>query len=65
VGSVTINSYVCGFSNASAIRRLGEVPDSGLLGGGYYWYTQQQEIQKRLRTPSYFVNHGPTVIRPC
>jgi hypothetical protein len=43
-----------------------------LLGGGYYWYSQQQEVQERLRqtqerfkTPPYFVNRGATISRSC
>lgn len=43
-----------------------------LLGGGYYWYIRQQQvelrsaqIQERFKTPPYFVNHGVSVIRPC
>jgi hypothetical protein len=43
-----------------------------LLGGGYYWYSQQQDVQEHLRqtqerfkTPPYFVNRGATVVRDC
>src|ERR1017187_8999492 len=43
-----------------------------LLGGGCYWYRQQQEAQERLRqtqesfkAPPYFINHGETIIRNC
>ena len=30
-----------------------------LLGGGYYWYSRQQQLQKRFQAPPYFVNTGP------
>jgi len=43
-----------------------------LLGIGYYSYTRQQQLQKqisqmqeRFKTPPYFVNRGPSVIRSC
>ena len=38
---------------------------ASLLGGGYYWYTQQLEVQRRFRTPPYFINRSPAVIRLC
>jgi hypothetical protein len=38
---------------------------AGLFGGDDYWHNQQMETQKRFRTPPYFVNRGPMVIRPC
>jgi hypothetical protein len=43
-----------------------------LLGGGYYWYGQQQDAQERLRqtqerfkAPPYFINRGATIQRSC
>jgi hypothetical protein len=43
-----------------------------MLGGGYYWYSRQREVQQRLqqdmerfKPPPYFVNHGVSVIRSC
>jgi hypothetical protein len=43
-----------------------------MLGGGYYWYADQQQArergkqtQERFKTPPYFVNRGASVIRSC
>src|ERR1039457_7597947 len=38
---------------------------ASLLGGGYYWHTQQLEVQRRFRTPPYFIKRSPAVIRLC
>jgi len=43
-----------------------------LLGGGYYWYNRQlqvdehfSQVRQRFESPPYFVNRGASVIRSC